>query len=211
LLGTDGFALLDVVDAVLGWEGDEEDAIGGDPDGYLTRLLEDAGSAYRVNAEENGLEERIAPPVRDAVVEAVTGAAAAPHAGSASDHLSAAWQAAYGLHPDPVRSYSEAIKAVESAAHAVIQPNHGRATLGTMLGEIGSARSKFVTAFTVPASTDAIAVVESMMRTLWDGQTSRHGKLTPTQPETVEAARAGVHLAATLVQWFTSGAVTRRR
>ncbi|SUP61782.1 Uncharacterised protein [Streptomyces griseus] len=47
------------------------------------------------------------------------------------------------------------------------------------------------------------------MRTLWTGQTSRHGSQTGTVPETLEAARAGVHLAATLVQWFISGAVTR--
>lgn len=45
--------------------------------------------------------------------------------------------------------------------------------------------------------------------TLWDGQTSRHGKQTGTVPETLEAARAGVHLAAALVQWFVSGAVVR--
>ncbi|WP_226652833.1 hypothetical protein [Streptomyces hydrogenans] len=48
-----------------------------------------------------------------------------------------------------------------------------------------------------------------MMRALWEGQTSRHGGQTPTPPETLEAARAGVHLAATLVQWFVSGAVVR--
>ncbi|CAG6397583.1 hypothetical protein SCOCK_580009 [Actinacidiphila cocklensis] len=54
-----------------------------------------------------------------------------------------------------------------------------------------------------------MAVVEAMARALWDGQTSRHGKQTPTRPETLEAARAGVHLAATLMQWFVSGAVTR--
>lgn len=47
------------------------------------------------------------------------------------------------------------------------------------------------------------------MRALWQGQTSRHGGQTPTSPETLEAARAAVHLAATIVQWFTSGAVTR--
>ncbi|MEV6731473.1 MULTISPECIES: hypothetical protein [unclassified Streptomyces] len=62
-----------------------------------------------------------------------------------------------GRSPEPVRAYSESIKA--AAAHAVIQPNNAKATLGTMLA-------------------------------------SRHGAQSATVPETVEAARAGVHLAA---------------
>jgi hypothetical protein len=42
---------------------------------------------------------------------------------------------------------------------------------------------------------------EEAMRSLWQGQTSRHGGQTATVPETLEAARAGAHLAALLVQW----------
>ncbi|MGA5498745.1 hypothetical protein ACPCSP_30800 [Streptomyces cinereoruber] len=146
--------------------------------------------------------------MRDAVRHTIADAATGPAAGSAADHLATAWQAAYGRSPDPVRAYSESIKAVESAAHAVIQPNHPKATLGTMLGELKGARHKFT--FAIPAgSGDPIAPAESLMRVLWDGQTSRHGGQTPTSPETLEAARASVHLAATLVQWFASGAVTR--
>ncbi|MYV48403.1 hypothetical protein GT031_23235 [Streptomyces sp. SID2888] len=130
-------------------------------------------------------------------------------AGSAADHLEAAWKAAYGRGPDAVRAYSEAIKAVESAAHAVVQPNNAKATLGTMLGEIRNARHKFTAAVPTPVGGDPIAPAEAMMRALWDGQTSRHGAQTATVPETLEAARAGVHLAAALVQWFVSGAVVR--
>jgi hypothetical protein len=143
--------------------------MGGDLDGELARMLDAAGSAYRVNADGTGLEERITPAVRDAAAEAAAEAAAAPSAGSAAEHLGSAWQSAYGVRPDPVRAYSEAIKAVESAAHAVIQPNHARATLGTMLGEIGNARSKFTTVIPTPAGRDPIATVEAMMRALWDG------------------------------------------
>lgn len=200
--------LLDVIDAGLqyinenGWsDGHKERA--------LAAMLDTAGSAYRVNQDGDGLEERITPAVRDAVSQAVADAEAEHSAGSAAEHLSTAWRAVYGLHPDPVRAYSEAIKAVECAAHSVVQPNHRRATLGTMLGEIGNARSKFTTVISTPSSGDPIAPMEAMMRALWDGQTTRHGKQTPTVPETLEAARAGVHLAATLVQWFTSGAVAR--
>ncbi|MFJ6452256.1 hypothetical protein ACIQNV_37270 [Streptomyces hydrogenans] len=203
-----GPLLLDVVDAVLAYKVER----GVDDHAslrLLTDILDEAGSAYRVAEAGNGLEERVTLAVRDAVRHTIADAAAGAEAGSAADHLAAAWQAAYGRSPDAVRSYSESIKAVESAAHAVIQPNNPRATLGTMLGEIKNARHKFTAAIPVPAAGDPIAVAEAMMRALWEGQTSRHGGQTPTSPETLEAARAGAHLAATLVQWFVSGAVVR--
>ncbi|MFE1545745.1 hypothetical protein ACFW61_35530 [Streptomyces microflavus] len=203
LAETIGLQLLDVVDEVLNtrtaadWEAHS-----------LSEILDQAGSAYRVNEAADGLEERVTPAVREAVRQTMADAAAQSSAGSAADHLAAAWQAAYGRSPDPVRAYSEAIKAVECAAHSVVQPNNAKATLGSMLGEIKNARHKFTAAIVVPAG-DPIAPAESMMRALWEGQTSRHGAQTATVPETLEAARAGVHLAAALVQWFVSGAVVR--
>ncbi|MEU4729603.1 hypothetical protein [Streptomyces sp. NPDC023588] len=171
--------------------------------------LDSAGSAYRVDEAARGLEERVTPAVRDAVRQTMADAATQTASGSAADHLVAAWQAAYGRNPDPVRAYSESIKAVESAAHATIQPNNAKATLDTMLGEIGNARHKLSTAIPT-TSGDPIAPVEAMMRMLWVGQTSRHGAQSATVAETLEAARAGFHLAAALVQWFVSGAVTRK-
>ncbi|MFJ8644370.1 hypothetical protein [Streptomyces sp. NPDC093610] len=207
LAAAESWELLDVVDVILGYT--SEEGWDGRDDGSLARLLDIAGSAYQVNDRGDGLEERITPGVREAVIQAVADAEAEPSAGSAAEHLATAWRGAYGLHPDPVRAYSEAIKAVECAAHSVIQPNHGRATLGTMLGEIGNARAKFTTVISTPPSGEPIAPMEAMMRALWDGQTSRHGKQTGTVPETLDAARASVHLAATLVQWFASGAVVR--
>lgn len=143
--------------------------------------------------------------VRQTIVKATTG----PAVGSAADHLAAAWQAAYGRGPDPVRAYSEAIKAVESAAHAIVQPNNAKAALGAMPGKIKNARHKFSTVIPTPTGGDPIAPAEAMMRALWEGQTSRRGAQTTIVPETLEAARAGVHLAAALVQCFVSEAVTR--
>ncbi|MET9058611.1 hypothetical protein ABZX99_12435 [Streptomyces antibioticus] len=199
-----GPLLLDVVDEVLRLPDLEEWKVE-----HLSSIFDDAGSAYRVNEAGDGLEERVTPAVRDAVRQTIADAAAGPTAGSAADHLATAWQAAYGRGPDPVRAYSESIKAVECAAHAVIQPNNAKATLGTMLGEIKNARHKFSVVIPSPSG-DSIVPAEAMMRALWEGQTSRHGAQTATVPETLEAARAGVHLAAALVQWFVSGAVVRR-
>ncbi|MFC7795734.1 hypothetical protein [Streptomyces cinereoruber] len=202
-----GPQLLDVIDAVLAYKIEhgvyDQAAIR-----LLSNILDEAGSAYRVTEAGDGLEERVIPAVRDAARQTTADAAAVSTAGSCADHLATAWRAAYGRSPDPVRAYSESIKAVESAAHAVIQPNNAKATLGTMLGEIRNARHKFDAAI-LSKNGDPIAPAEAMMQTLWDGQTSRHGGQMPTAPETLEAARAGVHLAATLVQWFVSGAVNR--
>jgi hypothetical protein len=209
LAAQEGVDLLDVVDAVLAYRV-EQGATNPTELMDLTKLLDEGGSAYRITEGLDGLEERVTPAVRDAIRQTIADAASNPSAGSSADHLATAWSAVYGRHPDPVRAYSEAIKAVECAAHAIIQPNHARATLGTMLGELkGDARPKFTTALTTTGSADPIAPVEALMRALWDGQTSRHGKQTTTVSETLEAARAGVHLAATLVQWFSSGAVAR--
>jgi len=196
------FKLLDVIDAALA--ANSIDAYARDA---LDAYLESAGSAYCVSARGDGLEMRVDPTVTSAVRETVAEATNTSTAGSAADHLTAAWTAVYGLSPDPSTSYGNSIKAVECAAHAVVQTNHARATLGTMLGELTANPHKFE--FTIATGTDQIAVPQAMMRLLWDGQTSRHGKQTPTRPETLDEARVAVHTAATLVQWFVSGAITR--
>jgi hypothetical protein len=49
-----------------------------------------------------------------------------------------------------------------------------------------------------------------MLNRLWTGQVSRHGGGKNSRDQTPEEARAAVHLAATLVQLLSSGALTRR-
>lgn len=183
----------------------------GGPLGTLASILDDAGSAYRIREDTLGLEPRVDPTALAAFAAARAAAAANPVAGSATDHLSVAWAAAYGLNPDPTRAYSEAIKAIESAAHAVIETNNTKATLGTMLGIIKATPTKFAVAVPAPTSTptSVVAMVEAMMRTVWEGQTARHGGKAPTRTESLEAARFAIHLAVTLVQGFTSGAITK--
>lgn len=203
----EGVELLDIVDELLPQSIPFFDADQARTE--LEELLEAAGSMYQLNEARDGLEERVTPAVRDAVHQSVADAASTPTAGSAADHLAVAWQTAYGRQPDPVRAYSETIKAVESAAQAVMTPNDAKATLGKMLGEFKSARHKFTSVLPTPTTGDPVGAAESMMRALWDGQTSRHGSQTPTVPETLESARAAVHLAAALVQWFVSGAISR--
>jgi len=173
----------------------------------LQDMLTLAGSAYRVNDAGTGLELRVAPAVQQAVASALA-ASRKPSSGSAADHLAQAWKSSYGRDPDPTKAYSEAIKTVESAAQAMIEPNNTQATLGSMLRVIGNSPQRFATA--IPASSgDDITLVADMMRRLWKGQTARHGSQTTTRLETQQEAEMAVHLATTLVQWFASGLVHR--
>jgi hypothetical protein len=148
----------------------------------------------------DGLEERVAPGVKELVREVVESAT-----GSAGDHLVAAWNAAYGRESDPVKSYSEAIKAAEAALAPHVSPQNPKQTLGTMIADVAAKPSKW----NVIIGSTGVDTVLQMMRTLWDGQSSRHGGLLPTREETLEEARTAVQLSAALVQLGTSGAFHR--
>ncbi|WP_149038366.1 hypothetical protein [Kitasatospora sp. MBT63] len=176
----------------------------------LDGILREGDSAFVVSLDGRGLERRIVPAVSTSVDAAIT-SAKQPERGSAAKHLRTAMDAAYALHPDPVRAYSEAIKAVESAAHVTLQPKHATATLGTMLGEFRQVRDKVSVPIVGPGGTEGIDAIERLMALLWTGQTSRHGNLKVTREETAQEALMAVHLAALLVQLFASGAVQRSR
>lgn len=165
----------------------------------LEALLQAGNSAYAVNDTNTGLELRIVPEVKDqvqAVVDLATG--------SPGDHLRNAWNEAYGRTADPVKAYSESIKAVESAMASTISPANLKATLGTMIKDVEAKPSKWTFDIADGRAT-GVGTVLAMMQMLWDGQTSRHGGVSPTRAETVEEARTAVHLAATLVQFAVGG------
>ncbi|MFD5110557.1 hypothetical protein [Streptomyces cinereoruber] len=174
----------------------------------LEDMLSLAGSAYRVNDARTGLELRVDTTAQRAFAHTLAGART-PQSGSAADHLAAAWKAAYGQNPDPGKAYSEAIKAVESASQAVIEPKNPMATLGKMLVTIKDSPQKFSTAIPTPDGDHDIDLVAGMMRRLWKGQTARHGSKNATRFETQREAEMAVHLACTLVQWFTAGLIQR--
>jgi len=177
--------------------------------GSLRRLLDDALSVLQVRADGRGLERRSDALAEAALTEAVKGAQAAPSAGSAAAHLRAAWESVYALHPDPGKAYGEAIKAVESAAHAVVEPRRAKATLGTMLGQLRTNPDRFSLVIVGPEGRGDVGPLIECLTLLWEGQSSRHGSSVPTREETLEEATMALHLAVMLVQWFTSGAVRR--
>lgn len=153
----------------------------------------------------NCLERRVDETVESAALTVIG------DTGTAGVHLANAWHLAYERIPNPGESYRESIKAVEVAAIPVVLPNDALATLGKVLGEMRAHPQKWTV--TAPASSTAMPnaqLVIVMMDAVWTGQAGRHGDPNlPTPPtQTQEEAKAAVHLAVTLVEWFTSGAVS---
>jgi hypothetical protein len=177
--------------------------------GELVRLLSDARSVLRVRADGRGLERRAGVAAEAAFEAAAGNAEAAAGAGSAAAHLREAWRCVHALHPDPVKGYSEAIKAVEAAAHSVLDPDKPMATLGIMRRDLEKNLNQFALVIEGPDGRGDAGPLLGCITLLWQGQTSRHGSMRPTRPETLEEAVMAVHLAVMLVQWFTSGAVRK--
>lgn len=198
--------LYEVIDAMLDLRL-PEDPYFGIQRRCLQQYLDDSLSIYTISRDGCGLEKRADPIAAAALSESITSANSRINSGSANEHLMAAWALAHAMSPDAPRSYSESIKAVESAAHAVIEPTNSKATLGTMTRYIRTHSSEFC--LMLPGPGVSISAVLEMMSTLWKGQTSRHGSQSPTRSETLEEARAAVQLAVTLVQWFSSEMVQR--
>lgn len=166
----------------------------------LDDLLLDGGSVYRVAPDLAGLERRIDAEVREAAAHLMT--TASTRFPAAAEHLGNAWKAAYGLHPNPAVAYGEAVKAVEAALIPVVQPNHGRATLGTVLGELRANPARWRIAINHgPDHEGDIAPFISMVETLWTGQTDRHASNGPTRAVSQSAAEGAIFLAIALVHW----------
>ncbi|MER5201161.1 hypothetical protein ACWD3J_47345 [Streptomyces sp. NPDC002755] len=176
----------------------------------LQQLLDDGRSAYTLRTDKAGLRQRVDPTVEALADAAATRAGQEPARGSAGAHLKRAWTAAYALHPDPVRAYSEAIKAVEAAAQATVEPKNSRATLGSMIKVMENTQDRWVVGIGSEPGSAGAETVMRMMRLLWTGQTSRHGGSHPTRDETVPEARAAVHLAVALLNFFIDGILVKQ-
>jgi hypothetical protein len=189
---------LDVVDAFVG-------AI---EDLALVQPVADAfdfgRSVWRVSPAGRGLERRVSESLT-----ALTDRVARASGGSAGNHLRGAWQAAWGLHPDPSKALGEAIKAVECAAIPVVLPRDPGATLGKVIGELRSTSARWVMPME-STKRDPIQSLVGMLELLWHGQSDRHGGVDLTVAVTQEQAEAALPVAVALVDLFQSRAVRRR-
>jgi hypothetical protein len=166
----------------------------------LDELLEDAGSAFTVDWKERCLRRRVATGVALAAEQAMSA--------DPGGHLRDALAAIYGRHPDPAKAYDEAVRAVEAAAIPLVLPKGKAETLGKVLRHFEDAPDKWVLA--IQGDGGNIAALAAMIKMLWRGHVARHSGGPDYRPQRQDEAEMAVHLAATLVQWFTSGAVQPR-
>jgi hypothetical protein len=194
----DGHALLKVVDAALSsqWYGTRAKE--------LDDTLKLSKSKWMVGERfgKPGLVAREPEGVQD-MVEATIASS-----GTAGQILARAWGKVHAFTPDDPGAYADAVRAVETAAHKIVEPDNDEATLGGMAGVIRSQGD-----WRLPLREHQHAptgeMLVAMMRSLYRGHVDRHGN-DDYRDVTHEEARAGVVLAAALVSWFASGAVQRR-
>jgi hypothetical protein len=206
--------LLDVVDAIL--------KVHRAPDWFQSNLaetaenyahlivnlidaLEDANSAFTVAGNYRQLVERVDLTATTAAEYALENAP--PTAGTL---LREAWNQAYGLDPDPTSAYGDAVRAVEHVACPLVLPKDEVGTLGKVIRHLQQGGHKWQFVLVDGDGTGTIDPLVAMLDRLWTGQVSRHGGGQQSREQTKAEAEAAVHLAATLVQLLTIGALTRR-
>jgi hypothetical protein len=192
-----------VVDYFLsGYEIDQR----GDTPGEVESLkwhFDSAASAASIGLQDGVYRLRRRVP---AGVEELAEASKQSAPALAGQHLAKAWSEAHALAPNTSLVMTEAIKAVEAAAHPVVTPTAKKIRLGMMTQTIKD-QSGWTLAFLNrdDGLPDHKAVLVGMLETLIVSQTDRHGGAVPSVIE----AQGHVQLASTLVQWFSAGVVIR--
>jgi len=169
----------------------------------LESILSSGGSAWTVT-RWNGQSARLTKRVADGVRAAVEPQLKATDA--ASRKLQEAWLDAYGTNPRASVAYSHAVVAVETAALSLMPTGKAEPTLASVFSLLEGENPKWTLIFRDSDKAPNPMTLAAMMRTLWRGHESRHGRPEYTDA-TLEEARGAVILAATLVQWLTSGVV----
>jgi hypothetical protein len=166
-------------------------------------LLARASSRWTVGVDDDHLrlQERLPIGVLDQIEAAVAGSS------SAGALLHKAFTSAYGLNPDAGQSYKMAVKAVETAAHKIVEPRNTGATLGTMLAVMRQSNQPWIIPLVERA--DHVGnngkLLIAMLQSIWDGQEDRHRD----GAVGLEEARAAFHIACTVVAWFSESLVQR--
>ena len=169
----------------------------------LEYILSEGGSAWTI-MRWNDIYARLTRRVPEGVTEAFHDVLRATD--RASRKLQEAWLDAYGPDPRASVAYSNAVVAVETAALTVIPVNKQDATLANLFSILEAEKPKWQLVLRDSDKAPGAKSLAVMLRTLWRGHQSRHGRPDYTDA-TLEEARAAVVLAATLVQWFTSGVI----
>lgn len=169
----------------------------------LEYILSEGGSAWTI-MRWNDIYARLTRRVPEGITEAFHDVLRATD--RASRKLQEAWLDAYGANPRASVAYSNAVVAVEAAALTVIPVNKQDATLANLFSILEAEKPKWQLVLRDSDKSPGAKSLAVMLRTLWRGHQSRHGRPDYTDA-TLEEARAALVLAATLLHWFTSGVI----
>jgi hypothetical protein len=110
--------------------------------------------------------------------------------------------------PDPSDAWDHSIKAVEAVLRPIVCPNHTRATLANVIGELRTGQWKLNVRGR--ARDNSIQPLIQNLELLWP-DLNRHGSPTPELPATREEAAAVVQRAVVIVQWARDGQIIRKK
>ncbi|WP_147915210.1 hypothetical protein [Ruania zhangjianzhongii] len=170
----------------------------------LDAILRAAGAGWRVGDRGGrwGLVAAVNTGVERVVAEVVSSA------DRAAALLKSAWDAAFGVTPQASHAYHDAVRAVEVYSCPLFSTKDKSATLGKDIAVIRSRPEAWSFALAGSRNSTGVEQLVSAMQLLWHSHTDRHGR-EDYEDVSIEAARAAVLLASTLVGWFSLGLVKR--
>jgi hypothetical protein len=98
---------------------------------------------------------------------------------------------------------------VEAAACPLVVPTVSHPTLGDVIRELDQHSGDWRLALVDRNDRGDVEPLIAIMRRLWQGHRSRHAGGPSSRQQTQLEAEAAVHLAVLLVQWLTSGVLSR--
>ncbi len=194
---------LDLMDVLLNHRVGQSKAHGQVYGGLLRKILSNAGSAWTVAEDNDGLV-RVVNEQTQATFDASTSVS-----DTVSDELREAWANAFGINGNASDAWDHAIKAVEDVLVPAVCPNKAKANLGGVIGDLDKQGHLWKLCLPGHDSASSVAPLVGMLRLIWPNP-DRHGGA-ERRPPTAQESRAVVPLAATIVQWHREGGVVHRR
>ena len=165
----------------------------------LRSLLRHGRSAWQVSHDESALALRVPLEEEASFRQTVAGDY------SASQHLTAAWDAAWRRdRPSPIEAFDGAVKAIESLLAPIAIPKHPTPTLGKVVKALQDKPEKWDTRFRGEETVTALA---AMLDELWRTQV-RHHKSDYLE-NTLEEAQDAVTIAVAVVGLCRRGFLER--
>lgn len=169
----------------------------------LDTILEESGSKWRVGERNSicGLEKRVDPAMQQMVDNAMDSSS------GYGQQLSEAWHYMFGREPNYSAAYAAAIKAVESIALPMVEPNNKDSTLSKASRVMRDQHWEFQIEAREENNVPG-GVIQLLMSGLMNSQPDRHGG-PDSGVVSKEKAQAAVYSAVFLIQCFKAGLVRR--